>query len=89
MGKTALAQRALGEQVYSVFIDTGLLRKGERLQGETAFRPLASERLMVVDASERFLSALEGVTDPETKRKIIGETFIREFEASARQIDRI
>ena len=83
---TALAQRALGEQVYSVFIDTGLLRKGERQQVETAFRPLLGERLMVVDASERFLSALEGVTDPETKRKIIGETFIREFEAAARQI---
>ncbi len=83
---TALAQRALGEQVYSVFIDTGLLRKGERQQVETAFRPLLGERLMVVNASERFLSALEGVTDPETKRKIIGETFIREFEAAARQI---
>jgi GMP synthase (glutamine-hydrolysing) len=83
---TALAQRALGEQVYSVFIDTGLLRKGERQQVETAFRPLLGERLMVVDASERFLSALQGVTDPETKRKIIGETFIREFEAAARQI---
>jgi GMP synthase (glutamine-hydrolysing) len=83
---TALAQRALGEQVYSVFIDTGLLRKGERQQVETTFRPLLGERLMVVDASERFLSALEGVIDPETKRKIIGETFIREFEAAARQI---
>jgi GMP synthase (glutamine-hydrolysing) len=83
---TALAQRALGDQVYSVFIDTGLLRKGERQQVETAFRPLLGERLMVVDASERFLSALQGVTDPETKRKIIGETFIREFEVAARQI---
>ncbi len=83
---TALAQRALGEQVYSVFIDTGLLRKGERQQVEAAFRPLLGERLMVVDASERFLSALQGITDPETKRRIIGETFIREFEAAARQI---
>jgi len=83
---TALAQRALGDQVYSVFIDTGLLRKGERQQVETAFRPLLGERLMVVDASERFLSALQGVTDPETKRKIIGETFIREFEAASQQI---
>ncbi|HBG59411.1 MAG TPA: glutamine-hydrolyzing GMP synthase [Anaerolineaceae bacterium] len=83
---TALAQRALGEQVYSVFIDTGLLRKGERQQVEATFRPLLGERLMVVDASERFLSALQGITDPETKRRIIGETFIREFEAAARQI---
>jgi GMP synthase (glutamine-hydrolysing) len=83
---TALAQRALGDQVYSVFIDTGLLRKGERQQVETAFRLLLGERLMVVDASERFLSALQGVTDPETKRKIIGETFIREFEAASQQI---
>ena len=83
---TALAQRALGEQVYSVFMDTGLLRKGERQQVEAAFRPLLGERLMVVDASERFLSALQGITDPETKRRIIGETFIREFEAAARQI---
>jgi len=82
----ALAQRALGEQVYSVFIDTGLLRKGERQQVETTFRPLLGERLMVVDASARFLVALQGVTDPETKRKIIGETFIHEFEAAARQI---
>ncbi|GAA5342729.1 MAG: glutamine-hydrolyzing GMP synthase [Anaerolineaceae bacterium] len=83
---TALAQRALGEQVYSVFIDTGLLRKGERQQVETAFRPMLGERLTVVDASERFLSALQGVTDPEVKRKIIGETFIHEFEAAAQQI---
>ena len=83
---TALAQRALGEQVYSVFIDTGLLRKGERQQVEATFRPLLGERLMVVDASERFLNALQGITDPESKRKIIGETFIREFEAAARQI---
>jgi len=83
---TALAQRALGEQVYSVFIDTGLLRKGERQQVEATFRPLLGERLMVVDASERFLSVLQGITDPETKRRIIGETFIREFEAAAQQI---
>jgi len=83
---TALAQRALGEQVYSVFIDTGLLRKGERQQVEATFRPLLGERLMVVDASERFLNALQGITDPESKRKIIGETFIREFEAAAQQI---
>ncbi len=83
---TALAQRALGKQVYSVFIDTGLLRKNERKQVEATFRPMLGERLMVVDASERFLEALKGITDPEAKRKIIGETFIREFEAAARQI---
>ena len=80
---TALVQKAAGDQLHAVFVDTGLLRKGEREQVEAAFRRSLGERLAVVDASETFLSALRGVTDPEQKRKIIGETFIRVFEQEA------
>ncbi len=83
---TALTRAALGENVHSVFVDTGLLRLGEREQVEQAFAQLPGEPLRVVDASERFLTKLRGVTDPEQKRKIIGEAFIREFEAFAREV---
>ncbi|MEL7645162.1 MAG: glutamine-hydrolyzing GMP synthase, partial [Anaerolineaceae bacterium] len=83
---TALTRAALGETVHSVFVDTGLLRLGEREQVEQAFSQLPGEPLRVVDASERFLSKLRGVTEPEQKRKIIGEAFIREFEAFAREV---
>jgi len=83
---TALAREALGANVSSVFVDTGLLRLGEREQVVRAFENLPGEPLRVVDASERFLTKLKGVTDPEEKRKIIGEAFIREFEAFAREV---
>jgi len=77
---TALVQKAVGERVAAVFIDTGLMRQGEAEQIEAAFRPLLGERLLMVDASARYFTSLKGVTDPEEKRKIIGTMFVREFE---------
>ena len=82
----ALVQRAIGDQLTCVFVDHGLLRKGEAEQVETDFVAATGVRLVVADERERFLTALAGVTDPETKRKIIGREFIRSFEAAARQI---
>ncbi len=77
---TALVQRAVGDRVTAVFINTGLMRQGEAEQIEAAFRPTLGERLVIVDASERYFAKLQGVIDPEEKRKLIGEIFIREFE---------
>ena len=82
----ALVQRAVGDQLTCVFVDHGLLRQGEAEQVERDFVAATGVKLMVVDARERFLSALEGVTDPETKRKIIGREFIRVFEDAAAQV---
>lgn len=82
----ALVHRAIGGQLSAVFVDTGLLRQGERQQVETAFRRNLGADLIVVDAVETFLQALRGVSDPETKRRTIGETFIRTFEAEARKL---
>jgi GMP synthase (glutamine-hydrolysing) len=81
----ALVHRAVGDQLTCVFVDHGLLRSGEAEQVEAAFRAALDVRLEVVDAADRFLDALEGVTDPERKRSIIGETFIRVFEGFARE----
>ncbi len=80
----ALVHRAVGEQLTAVFVDTGLLRAGEREQVEAAFRQALGARLLVVDAANEFLQALREVTDPEAKRRIIGEKFIRVFERVAR-----
>jgi GMP synthase (glutamine-hydrolysing) len=82
----ALVQRAIGDQLTCVFVDHGLLRKGEAEQVEKDFVAATGVNLHVVDATERFLSALDGVTDPEAKRKIIGREFIRVFESAAREI---
>ena len=82
----ALVQRAIGDQLTCVFVDHGLLRAGEVEQVEKDFVAATNVRLVVVDAREQFLTALAGVSDPETKRKIIGREFIRTFEAAARQI---
>jgi GMP synthase (glutamine-hydrolysing) len=82
----ALVQRAVGNQLTCVFVDHGLLRKGEAEQVEQDFVAATGVALRVVDASEAFLSALQGVTDPEEKRKIIGREFIRAFERAAREI---
>ncbi len=82
----ALVQRAVGSQLTCVFVDHGLLRKGERAQVERDFVAATGVRLEVVDASERFLTALDGVADPEAKRKIIGEQFIRTFEDTAARV---
>jgi GMP synthase (glutamine-hydrolysing) len=82
----ALVQRAVGSQLTCVFVDHGLLRKGEAEQVERDYVTATGVDLKVVDASEQFLSALSGVTDPEQKRKIIGREFIRTFEAAAREV---
>ncbi len=82
----ALLDRALGEQVECVFVNNGLLRKNEPTEVEALFREYFDVRFHHIDASERFIKNLEGVRDPERKRKIIGETFIRVFEETARDL---
>ena len=82
----ALVQRAVGDQLTCVFVDHGLLRKGEAEQVEQDFVASTGVQLRVAEVSERFLAALAGVTDPETKRKAIGREFIRVFEAEARAV---
>jgi GMP synthase (glutamine-hydrolysing) len=79
----ALVQRAVGDQLTCVFVDTGLLRAGEPESVAQAFRETLGARLVAVNAAEEFLDALSGITDPEQKRKIIGEKFIRIFEREA------
>ncbi|HWJ21911.1 MAG TPA: glutamine-hydrolyzing GMP synthase [Gemmatimonadaceae bacterium] len=79
----ALVHRAIGDQLTCIFVDTGLLRLHEREQVERTFRAHLGINLVTVDASERFLSQLAGVEDPERKRKIIGHTFIDVFEEAA------
>ncbi len=82
----ALVHRAVGEQLTAVFVDTGLLRAGEGEQVARAFRQHLGARLVTVNAAGQFFAALQGVTDPERKRRLVGETFIRIFEAQARQL---
>ncbi|WP_062431457.1 glutamine-hydrolyzing GMP synthase [Herbidospora daliensis] len=82
----AIVQRAIGDRLTCVFVDHGLLRKGEAEQVERDFVEITGVKLRVVDAAERFLKALSGVTDPEEKRKIIGREFIRVFEDEQRAI---
>ncbi|GMA20491.1 GMP synthase [glutamine-hydrolyzing] [Arsenicicoccus piscis] len=82
----AIVQRAVGDQLTCVHVDHGLLRAGEREQVESDFVDATGVDLIVYDAREQFLSALAGVTDPETKRKIIGREFIRAFEQAARDV---
>jgi GMP synthase (glutamine-hydrolysing) len=76
----ALVHRAIGDQLTCIFVDTGLLRLHEREQVERTFRAHLGIDLVTVDASDRFLTALAGVEDPEEKRKRIGHTFIDVFE---------
>jgi len=80
----SLAHRAVGERLVAVYVDTGLMRKGETESIRHAFPKL---NLHVVDAADRFLDALAGEEDPEKKRHIVGETFIRVFEEKARELD--
>ena len=82
----AIVQRAIGSQLTCVFVDHGLLRRGEAEQVEKDFVAATGVHLTVVDAGATFLAALAGVTDPEEKRKIIGREFIRAFERAAREI---
>ncbi|MER5268238.1 glutamine-hydrolyzing GMP synthase [Actinosynnema sp. NPDC002837] len=82
----ALVQRAIGDRLTCVFVDHGLLRAGERAQVERDYVAATGVKLVTVDARERFLDALKGVTDPEQKRKIIGREFIRVFEQAERDL---
>ena len=82
----ALVQRAVGDQLTCVFVDHGLLRAGEAEQVERDYVAATGVDLVVVDASEQFMAALAGVTEPEAKRKAIGREFIRAFEAAARDL---
>lgn len=81
-----LLHRALGDQLTCIFVNNGLLRKGEGDEVLHTFREGIGIHLEYVDASERFLKALRGISDPEEKRKVIGETFIRVFEEAAGKI---
>ncbi|MFA7155810.1 MAG: glutamine-hydrolyzing GMP synthase [Proteiniphilum sp.] len=85
----ALLIKAIGKQLYCVHVNHGLMRKGESEQVVQVFREELGTNLTYVDASERFLGKLEGVADPERKRKIIGAEFIRVFEEEARKLDGI
>ncbi|HVA61237.1 MAG TPA: glutamine-hydrolyzing GMP synthase [Mycobacteriales bacterium] len=82
----ALVQRAIGDRLTCVFVDHGLLRKGEAAQVEKDFVASTGVRLKVVDATDRFLGALAGARDPEAKRKIVGREFIRVFEEAAHEV---
>ena len=82
----AMVYKAVGQQLTCVFVDTGLMRKNEGEQIAATFERQFGVELINVQAQDRFFDALAGVTDPERKRKIIGELFIREFEAVARDL---
>ena len=82
----ALVHKAIGDQLTCVFVDHGLLRKGEVEQVKHDFVAATGIRLITVDAADAFLDALAGVSEPERKRKIIGEKFIRTFEKAQRQV---
>ncbi|MGM0533148.1 MAG: glutamine-hydrolyzing GMP synthase [Campylobacterota bacterium] len=85
----ALLAEAIGDQLVPIFVDNGLLRANEREQVEAMFKSRLGVDLITVDASEIFLEKLEGVTDPEKKRKIIGETFIEVFDSEAKKYEGI
>jgi GMP synthase (glutamine-hydrolysing) len=84
-----LVHRAVGDRLTSIFVNTGMLRQGEPEQVVRTFRDELGMTLVAVDATEAFLSALGGVTDPERKRRIIGERFIRTFEREASRLGEI
>ncbi len=86
---SVLVHRAIGQNLTCVFVDHGLLRKNEAEQVEKIFRDKFHMNLIVVDAKDRFLGKLKGVTDPERKRKIIGEEFIRVFEEEKNKLGEI
>ena len=87
----ALLSRAIGERLTCVFVDNGLLRLGEREEVEETFQPsnVLSLNLVTVDAEQEFLDNLEGVSDPEDKRRAIGATFIDVFDREAHKIDNV
>ena len=81
-----LIHKAIGDNLYCLFIDNGLLRSGEKDKVENTFRDNFNINLDVIDASEKFLQKLKGITDPEKKRKSIGNTFIEVFEEEAKRL---
>jgi GMP synthase (glutamine-hydrolysing) len=83
----ALVHRALGDRLTCIFVDHGLLRQNERTQVEQTFRSVLGVDLRVVDAADQFLERLQGVEDPEEKRRRIGHTFIDVFEESANEVE--
>lgn len=85
----ALVHRAVGDRLTCVFVNHGLLRQGEAEQVQETFGRAMQVNLVYVDASDRFLTKLAGVTDPEEKRKIIGREFIRVFEEEARKLGKV
>jgi len=85
----ALLHRAIGEQLTCIFVDNGLLRQGEVGQVMETFKDDFGIRIVQVDASERFLGALSGITDPERKRKVIGGLFVDIFQEEAKKIENI
>ncbi len=85
----ALIERAIGKRLICVFVDTGLLREGEKERTEDFFRPRLGKNLVIVDDSKRFLSGLKRVKDPEKKRMIVGREFIRSFERVQRRFGKI
>ncbi|MFQ5594361.1 MAG: glutamine-hydrolyzing GMP synthase, partial [Anaerolineae bacterium] len=85
----ALVHRAVGDQLTCIFVDHGLLRAGEAAQVIDTFHRNMGMRLVVVDATDEFLEALQGVSHPERKRQIIGEKFVRVFEREARRLGQI
>jgi len=84
-----LTNRAIGDQLHCIFINNGLLRKGEAEEVQEVFAKNFKMKLHYIDATEKFLSRLKGVTDPEKKRKIIGKQFIKVFEEEARNIGKV
>jgi GMP synthase (glutamine-hydrolysing) len=85
---TAMVHRAIGEQLIAIFVDTGLLRQGESLEVVNNFQRHIGVELVSVDASIEFMQALQGVTEPEKKRRIIGDLFIKVFETQAKRLGR-
>ncbi len=84
---TAMVQRAIGDQLIAIFVDTGLLREGEVSQVTQVLRDELEVELILVDAVQQFMVALQGIIEPEAKRKAIGELFIRIFEQQARRLN--
>jgi GMP synthase (glutamine-hydrolysing) len=84
-----LTHKAIGNQLYCIFINNGLLRKGEAEEVQKRFKDNFKINLIYINASERFLKKLKGVSDPETKRKVVGKEFIRVFEEKAKDIGKV
>jgi GMP synthase (glutamine-hydrolysing) len=85
----ALVHKAIGDKLAAVFVNTGFLRQGEPEQVLQTFRQKIGANLVMVDATDEFFTALKGITDPEQKRKVIGEKFIRIFERQAKELGEI